>query len=132
MKPDEQKPAAAEFEPLDKVEDDIRKRLTDEAVEKRITAIFDAAKTDVAKYGESLALWQVAGDGAGPAPVAPDVKKMAEDSVAKIKSGEFHPFTGPITDNEGRAVLAAGAVMTDEQILSMNFLVSGVQGKASK
>ncbi|MEI6505157.1 MAG: hypothetical protein WCO90_04660 [Planctomycetota bacterium] len=78
VKPDEQKPAAAEFEPLDKVEDDIRKRLTDEAVEKRITAIFDAAKTDVAKYGESLALWQVAGDGAGPAPVAPDVKKIAE------------------------------------------------------
>ncbi|MEX0671571.1 MAG: hypothetical protein WD060_14065 [Pirellulales bacterium] len=78
VKRDEQKPAAAEFEPLDKVEDDIRKRLTDEAVEKRIAAIFDAAKTDVAKYGESLALWQVAGDGAGPAPVAPDVKKMAE------------------------------------------------------
>ncbi|MCE9629754.1 MAG: hypothetical protein K8S94_03415 [Planctomycetia bacterium] len=77
-KPADQKPAAAEFEPLDKVQDDIRKRLTDEAVDKRITAIFDAAKTDVARYGESLALWQVAGDGAGPAPVGPDVKKMAE------------------------------------------------------
>ncbi len=69
---------AAEFEPLEKVQDDIRKRLTDEAVGKRITAIFDAAKTDVARYGESLALWQVAGEGAGPVPVAPDVKKMAE------------------------------------------------------
>ena len=71
-------PAAAEFEPLDKVRDDIRRRLADEACEKRITAIFDAVKTDVAKYGESLALWQVAGDGAGPAPAGPDVKKMAE------------------------------------------------------
>jgi hypothetical protein len=67
-----------EFEPLEKVKDDVRKRLADEAVERRITAIFDAVKTDVAKYGESLALWQVAGDGAGPAPAAPDVRKIAE------------------------------------------------------
>ena len=67
----------AEFEPLDKVRDDIVKRLTDEAVDKRISAIFDAVKTDIAKYGESLALWQVAGDGAGPAPAPPDVKKIA-------------------------------------------------------
>jgi hypothetical protein len=29
-------------------------------------------------------------------------------------------------------VLAAGKAMTDEQILSMNFLVSGVQGKVAK
>ncbi len=69
--------AEGEFEPLDKVKDDVRKRLADEAIEKRITAIFDAVKTDVAKYGESLALWQVAGDGAGPAPAAPDVQKIA-------------------------------------------------------
>jgi len=40
--------------------------------------VFDAVKADVAKYGESLALWQVAGEGAGPAPVAPDVAKIAE------------------------------------------------------
>jgi len=70
--------ADGDFEPLDKVKDDVRKRLADEAVERRITAIFDAVKTDVAKYGESLALWQVAGDGAGPAPAAPDVRKIAE------------------------------------------------------
>lgn len=72
------KAATPEFEPLEKVKDDIRKRLTDEAVEKRIAAVFEAVKTDIAKYGESLALWQVAGDGAGPAPAAPDVKKIAE------------------------------------------------------
>jgi hypothetical protein len=34
-------------------------------------------KTDVAKYAESLALWEVAGDGAGQAPVGPDIKKIA-------------------------------------------------------
>jgi hypothetical protein len=77
--PADTKPAVAdpEFEPLDKVKDDIRRRLAEEAADKRIAAIFDAVKSDVAKYAESMALWQVAGEGAGPAPTAPDVKKIA-------------------------------------------------------
>lgn len=49
-----------------------------------------------------------------------------------IAAGKLHPFTGPITDNEGQPVLAAGGVLTDAQILSMNFLVSGVVGKVAK
>lgn len=49
-----------------------------------------------------------------------------------IASGRLQPFTGPITDNEGKLVVAKGAALTDAQILSMNFLVSGVQGKAGK
>ena len=76
-KPAEKKDKAAEFEPLEKVREDIIDRLANEGVEKRIAAIFDAVKTDVAKYAESLALWEVAGDGAGPAPVGPDIKKIA-------------------------------------------------------
>jgi len=76
-KPADEKSEAAEFEPLEKVRDDIVERLTNEGVEKRIAAIFDAVKTDVAKYAESLALWEVAGDGAGQAPVGPDIKKIA-------------------------------------------------------
>jgi basic membrane protein A len=64
------------------------------------------------------------------------VPKAVQDEVLArqrdIASGKLHPFTGPITDNEGKAVLPAGAHMTDAQILSMNFLVSGVQGKAAK
>jgi outer membrane biosynthesis protein TonB len=72
------KPADDQFEPLDKVADDIRDRLAAIASERRVSDVFDAVKADVGKYGESLALWQVAGDGAGPAPVAPDVAKIAE------------------------------------------------------
>ena len=49
-----------------------------------------------------------------------------------IASGKLVPFTGPITDNEGGEVLLKGQTMTDAQILSMNFLVSGVQGKIAK
>jgi basic membrane protein A len=42
------------------------------------------------------------------------------------------PFAGPIVDNEGREVVPKGQAMTDEQILTMNFLVSGVQGRIAK
>ena len=66
----------------------------------------------------------------------PQVPKAVQDEVLArqkdIAAGKLHPFTGPITDNEGKAVVPAGAAMTDAQILSMNFLVSGVQGKAAK
>jgi hypothetical protein len=41
----EKKDDAAEFQPLDKVRDDIIERLTNAAVEKRIAAIYDAVKT---------------------------------------------------------------------------------------
>jgi basic membrane protein A len=30
-----------------------------------------------------------------------DVKAMAEETEAKITSGEFHPFTGPIMKQDG-------------------------------
>ena len=50
----------------------------------------------------------------------------------KLGAGQLHPFTGPITDNEGRTVLPAGQQLSDEQILSMNYLVAGVVGKVSR
>lgn len=62
-------------------------------------------------------------------------KAVREEVLARqgdIATGKLLPFAGPITDNEGKQVLAAGKSMTDEQILSMNFLVSGVQGKIAK
>jgi len=49
-----------------------------------------------------------------------------------IAAGKLRPFAGPITDNTGRAVVAQGSALTDEQILGMNFLVSGVQGKLAQ
>ncbi len=66
----------------------------------------------------------------------PKVPKAVQDEVLArqkdIASGKLHPFTGPVTDNEGKTVLPKGQVMTDGQILSMNFLVSGVLGKIAK
>ena len=49
-----------------------------------------------------------------------------------IAAGRLKPFAGPIVDNEGHEVVPKGRAMTDEQILNMNFLVSGVQGRIAK
>jgi basic membrane protein A and related proteins len=62
-------------------------------------------------------------------------KKVQDEILAKQKlvgSGKLQPFAGPITDNEGREVLPAGQSLNDGQILGMNYLVQGVQGKISR
>ncbi|MGE4241138.1 BMP family ABC transporter substrate-binding protein [Ramlibacter sp.] len=62
-------------------------------------------------------------------------KAVQEQVLARqrdIAAGKLHPFTGPLEDNTGRPVLARGAVMSDAQILAMDYLVAGVVGKASK
>jgi simple sugar transport system substrate-binding protein len=50
-----------------------------------------------------------------------------------IASGKTHPFFAKqnVLDNEGRTVIEKGQTLSDEQILSMNWLVAGVQGKIS-
>jgi len=66
----------------------------------------------------------------------PKVPRKVQDEVLErqkdIAAGKLHPFAGPITDNEGKTVIAAGQQLSDEQILTMNYLVSGVVGKVSK
>jgi simple sugar transport system substrate-binding protein len=58
-----------------------------------------------------------------------DVKKAAEDVEAKIRSGELHPFTGPVKKQDGSEWLAAGKVSDDGTLLGMNFYVAGVDDK---
>lgn len=66
------------------------------------------------------------------APIAafvPDeVKKKVEAEKARIVSGEFDVFVGPINDNTGKLRVPAGVTMTDEEKLSFDWLVEGVQG----
>ncbi len=64
-------------------------------------------------------------------------KAVQQEVLARqkdIAAGQLHPFhaTQAVLDNEGREVIAQGRTLTDEQILGMNFLVQGVQGKLSK
>ncbi|HEX2546785.1 MAG TPA: BMP family ABC transporter substrate-binding protein [Ramlibacter sp.] len=59
-------------------------------------------------------------------------KAVQEEVLARqkdIASGKLRPFVGPISDNEGRVVAGKGQALGDAQILGMNYLVAGVQGK---
>jgi hypothetical protein len=69
---------AAQFEPLDAVKDDIRKRLARERAEARIDAIFTAVAGDVGRYAEDYALWQARKPAGVEAPRSPDLAKIAE------------------------------------------------------
>lgn len=66
----------------------------------------------------------------------PKVPKAVQEEVQArqqdIAAGKVKPFQAldDVRDNEGRVVIAKGQSLTDEQILRMNWLVEGVQGKA--
>ncbi len=69
----------------------------------------------------------------------PKVPKAVQDEVLArqkdIASGKLQVFAaGPadVKDNEGRTVIASGKSLADAQILGMNWLVQGVQGKPGK
>ncbi len=58
-----------------------------------------------------------------------DVKKMAEDTEARIRSGELKPFTGPVKKQDGTEWLKAAESSDDGTLLGMNFYVAGVDDK---
>lgn len=61
--------------------------------------------------------------------VPADVVKKMEEVKAKINSGEFHPFTGPIKTNEGKEAVKTGETLPDDKLVTMNYYVDGVVGK---
>ncbi|MDP1086440.1 hypothetical protein Q6245_29160, partial [Klebsiella pneumoniae] len=61
-----------------------------------------------------------------------DVKKLAEETQAKITSGALKPFTGPVKKQDGSEWLKAGETADDKTILGMNFYVAGVDDKLPK
>ncbi|MEP3637209.1 MAG: BMP family ABC transporter substrate-binding protein [Paracoccaceae bacterium] len=61
--------------------------------------------------------------------VPADVKAEAEAMAASIGAGEYHPFTGPITKQDGTAWLADGEVADDGTLAGMNFYVEGIEGE---
>ena len=67
----------------------------------------------------------------GPLNAAvPDaVRKDVDAAQAKIEAGTLAPFTGPVKDQSGAVKIAAGASLSDGDILGMNWFCEGVQGK---
>jgi basic membrane protein A and related proteins len=70
------------------------------------------------------------------APINAAVPAEVKEQVAKVEkeivAGKFHPFAGPIKDNEGKERVAAGKAMADDAMQKMDFYVEGVQGKLPK
>jgi len=64
------------------------------------------------------------------AMVTDAAKKQADDIKAKMIAGSFDIFKGPLKDNKGKEVVAAGQVQkqTDIELEKMNYLVEGVMG----
>jgi len=58
--------------------------------------------------------------------VADDVAKMATETTEAIKSGELHPFTGPIRNQAGEEVVGEGETLADGDVLGMNWYVQGI------
>lgn len=68
----------------------------------------------------------------GPA-VSDASRKQFEATKAKMMEGGFAAYEGPLKDNAGNAILAAGEsfVETDIKLESMDYLVEGVIGSTS-
>ncbi len=71
--------------------------------------------------------------------LAPLNKEISTDIVAKVKkvqaditAGTFNPFTGPITNQQGNEVAKSGEVITDANLLKMNYFLKGIDGKLPK
>src|SRR5271168_1425272 len=64
--------------------------------------------------------------------IPPEAVKVFEAKKAALISGELKPFTGPIKDNAGKEMVAAGAVMTPETFNSLNWYVDGIDGSVPK
>jgi basic membrane protein A and related proteins len=97
---------------------------------RRVQAVLDGRWQSGNFWGGIRQAMVRAGD-FGP-KVPPAVQQEVLARQGDIAKGKLLPFSGPISDNEGKLVVAKGQAMTDDQILSMTFLVAGVQGKVAK
>jgi basic membrane protein A len=63
-----------------------------------------------------------------PAELQARIAKMEK----QMADGSLHAFAGPVVDQDGKTVVAAGQNMTDEQLGGMGFYVQGVVSKLPK
>ncbi len=68
----------------------------------------------------------------GPA-VTDAARKHADAVKAEMMKGGYSVFKGPLKDNKGNQVIAAGTAYPETaiQLKSMNYLVQGVNGAVS-
>jgi simple sugar transport system substrate-binding protein len=94
---------------------------------KRVGELMDGTYEQTASWGGMPEGEVVIGEITDEVPA--EVKAEAEEMIAAITAGEYHPFTGPIARQDGTQWLAEGEVATDEQLVSMDFYVEGLTGE---
>jgi len=61
-----------------------------------------------------------------------DQMKTIEERTAALKSGNFHPITGPVVDQDGKERLAEGVAIADGDLLGIDWLVKGIETRLPK
>ncbi len=57
-----------------------------------------------------------------------DIKAKVDDVRKGLKDGSFVIWKGPLLAQDGKEVIAAGAVADDKFLTGINFYVKGVEG----
>jgi basic membrane protein A and related proteins len=85
------------------------------------------------KWSTGAAWWGVKDGAIDMVSLAADVpaetKAKIDEIKAGLKAGTFHPWTGPIMGQDGKELLAKGAVADDKFLGGIKFYVKGVEGK---
>ena len=96
----------------------------------RVKAVMDGTwKSTDSWYGLKQGMVEMAPYGDA---VPADVRKLADEVKQSIIDGSFHPFQGPIKNQKGELVVKAGAVLSDKELLGLNWYVEGVEGSIPK
>ena len=95
----------------------------------RAKAVLNGTWTSGAVWGGVKAGMIRVGDFGSKVPKAVQDEVLARQK--DIAQGKLHPFHAKdaVRDNQGREVIAPGKTLSDAEILNMNWLVEGVQGR---
>ncbi len=93
---------------------------------KRVQAVMDGTWEQQASWAGMPEGEVVIGEITDAVPA--DVKAEAEAMIAAITAGEYHPFTGPINNQDGSPWLADGEVADDGTLAGMTFYIEGITG----
>lgn len=83
-------------------------------------------KSEDTKWGMKEGIVQVV---APNKEVPPAVAAQFERKKASILADKFHPFSGPILDQDNKVKVEAGKVLGEDELWQMKWYVAGVTGK---
>ena len=92
----------------------------------RVGAVMDGTWEQQASWGGMPEGEVVIGEITEAVPA--EAKAAAEEMIAAITDGSYHPFTGPINRQDGTPWLAEGEVADDATLAGMDFYVEGISG----